>query len=397
MNRKWRNRALERGVLIDRRHYVYVRMKRQGIERKELIGRTTDVDVIDKANFRAQALRYSRWTHPAGFEGRRQRLLVDDAADLFMRMHGEKRSSQKGIKQFRRYVRLIKTVWSGRYVDVLTGDDMRDYRDHRLKEGVSESTVNREQTAIVTMFNRLQEWRRTGQIPRAVLLPETNPGRGARKVNEDRFVRGRLLSDAEFQNLWASADQRLRCIILAEMNLPLRLSDLKALSKKNINYKMSQFRGVQAKTGQEYALPINARVWELIRTAPGDQILDFSGFERRWKRAVKRAGLHAKSENPIQFRDLRRTAATTLHESGVSLKTISAMLGHRAVTTTIRYLGLKDENLVQAGEVLASKYAAPAEMARSRVESVPKSVPKLSKKEVAERSIRSEKSTTLAG
>src|SRR2546425_300072 len=161
------------------------------------------------------------------------------------------------------------------------------------------------------MFNKLAEWRKVGQIPRNILLPDGNPGRGVKKVNEDRFIRERLLSDEEFNNLWACADQRTRRIILAETNLPLRLEDLKRLSKKNVNYKLSQFKGVQAKTGKEYTLPINATLWELIKTAPGDEILDFAGFEGRWKRVVKRAGLKG-----LQFRDLRRTAATTLHDSG---------------------------------------------------------------------------------
>ncbi len=356
LKRKWRNRSLERGVVIDRsRGYVYVRTKRQGIVRKELIGRTTAADVVDKANFRAQQIRHAKRAQIQGFEPRRERLLMDDAVDMFFALHGEKRQSPKGVKQFRRYARLIKEAWAGRYADTITGDDMRDYRQSRRHQGVSESTINREQTAIITLFNKLVQWRRSGQVPRNVLLPEENPGKGVQKVNEDRFIRDRLLSDEEYKSLWACADQRVRRIILAEMNLPLRLADLKGLSKGNINGKLSQFRGVQAKTGKEYTLPINEPLWSLIRTAPGDRILDFTGFEARWKRTVKRAGLHAKSERPIQFRDLRRTAATTLHDSGVTLKTISAMLGHQSLTTTIRYLGLKDENLKQAGDVLAAK------------------------------------------
>ena len=73
-------------------------------------------------------------------------------------------------------------------------------------------------------------------------------------------------------------------------------------------------------------------------------------FACRWKRAIKRAGLKG-----LQFRDLRRTAATALHDSGVPLKTISVMLGHSEVTTTIRYLAIKNENLKQAGAILESK------------------------------------------
>ena len=374
---KWRNRILERGVVIDKaRGYIYVRFKRQGFTRKELIGRTTEPAVIDKANFRAQQIRHGRRAQIPGFDARKARLLVEDAADTFLKLHGEKRQSKKGVKQFVRHVRLIKEAWSGRYVDSITADDMRDYRERRRRQGVSESTINREHTAIITMFNKLVEWRRADQVPKNVLLPDGNPGRGVQKVNEDRFIRERLLSDEEYKNLWACADQRTRRIILAEMNLPLRLEDLKRLNKKNINHRLSQFKGIQAKTGKEYSLPINEVIWELVKTAPGDAVLDFVGFENRWKRVVRRAGLKG-----LQFRDLRRTAATTLHDGGEKLRTISAMLGHGAVMTTIRYLGLKDENLKQAGDLLATRYRPPVDIGdhRNRVESVPESVPNILK------------------
>jgi hypothetical protein len=125
---KWRNRVLERGVLIDKdRNYVFVRFQIQGIIHKEWIGRTTDLDTFDRANFRAQQVRQRRRAEVDGFQLRRQRLLMEDAADLFLKLHGEKRQSAKGIKQFVRYVRLIKEAWRGRYVDTMCGDDMRDY------------------------------------------------------------------------------------------------------------------------------------------------------------------------------------------------------------------------------------------------------------------------------
>jgi len=127
----------------------------------------------------------------------------------------------------------------------MIGDDMRDYRAGAGDRGVSESTINREQTAIITMFNKLAEWRRSGQIPKNVLLPEENPGKGAKESQRRPLYSGATLDDEEYKNLWACADQRVRRIILAEMNLPLRLEDLKRLSKKNINYKTSKFQGVQ--------------------------------------------------------------------------------------------------------------------------------------------------------
>ena len=53
------------------------------------------------------------------------------------------------------------------------------------------------------------------------------------------------------------------------------------------------------------------------------------------------------------------------------------MLGHGAVTTTIRYLGLKEESLKQAGETLAAKYRPLLKNVQMSVESVPKSVPQI--------------------
>ena len=54
------------------------------------------------------------------------------------------------------------------------------------------------------------------------------------------------------------------------------------------------------------------------------------------------------------------------------------------MTTTIRYLGLKEENLTQAGELLAGKYGTPAETGETRVESVPESVPTIPQIELQE-------------
>lgn len=366
---------MERGVVIDRsRGYVYVRFKRSGITRKELIGRTSAPGVIDRANARSQQLTAGLRAGVPGHDVRRERMLVEDAVDLFVKLHGENRHSIKGARQFVRHGEIIKAAWAGRFVDSISSDDLREFRRKRragLLPGfgpVAESTVNRQHTAIVTMFNRLSEWRRTGHIPRNVLLPEVNPGADVRKTSEDRFVRQRLLSDAEFERLWSCADERLRRIVLAEMNLPLRLADLRSLKKSNIHVQFSQFRGVQAKTGREYVLPMNEALKDLVGSARGETILDFTGFDRAWRQAVKRAGLQG-----LQFRDLRRTAATALHESGVALRTISAMLGHSAVTTTIRYLGLKEESLRAAGDVLAARYKALDE--KAALQSVPESVP----------------------
>jgi hypothetical protein len=69
----------------------------------------------------------------------------------------------------------------------------------------------------------------------------------------------------------------------------LRPFHSRGVSRANVNGRLSRLIGVQAKTGREYALPINEPLWEIIRRASGDRLVDFTGFVRRWGRAVRRA------------------------------------------------------------------------------------------------------------
>ena len=89
---------------------------------------------------------------------------------------------------------------------------------------------------------------------------------------------------------------------------------------------------------------------QLVARALGWTVIDNEFVDE----VARRAGLPG-----LQFRDLRRTAATALHDNGVRLKTISAMLGHATTSTTERYLGLRAENLQAAGKILGMLYQPP--------------------------------------
>lgn len=349
---------------------VLIRLWKDNRRFKQTVGNIHDPDIAERAIAKWHQLKEKQRLDKLNIETQQQQMLVEDALEIFNKLHGEKRESEKGKRNFKIYIAHLKRFWSGRYVSSITEDDVRDYRAKRLKEGVKDSTINHEHAMVTTLFKKLRKWRASGQIVN-IALPEENPGSQVTKVDEDRFIRERLMTDDEYKNLWANASARLRRIILVAMNLPLRLDDLKRLSKKNINHKLSEFKGIQTKTNREYYLPINEVVWKVIDTsAQGrDNFLDFTNFGNDWYHALTRAGLKG-----LQWRDLRRTAATHLHESGESLRTIQAMLGHSKITTTTRYLGLKRENLIKAGKILAEKYGPPTAQFIS-LETVPKTVP----------------------
>jgi integrase len=62
------------------------------------------------------------------------------------------------------------------------------------------------------------------------------------------------------------------------------------------------------------------------------EVLDYSALGRRYKEALKAAGLR-----PIRFNDLRHTFGTQMAAAGVPLRTLQEWMGHRDFKTTLIY------------------------------------------------------------
>jgi integrase len=95
----------------------------------------------------------------------------------------------------------------------------------------------------------------------------------------------------------------------------------------------------------------------LFVTAEGDG-LDFSHRRQRvWLPAIKRVG-----QQEFQFHDLRRTAATTLVQERIDIKTAQVHLGHADLRTT---LGLYAQAMSKADraatERLGERFRPPAD------------------------------------
>ena len=87
----------------------------------------------------------------------------------------------------------------------------------------------------------------------------------------------------------------------------------------------------------------------LFISQEGGHLVSSNFRNRIWQPAVKAAGLEG-----LQIKDMRKTAATNLLQSGIDSKTVTAVLGHEDIRTTLNhYAKTTPESLVNAAQVLA--------------------------------------------
>jgi integrase len=134
----------------------------------------------------------------------------------------------------------------------------------------------------------------------------------------------------------------------------LRVGEALKLTWKDVDFEANIIilRQDKTKTGRNYVIPLNSKVKEILlarkkktkdkRVFPHSK----SNFTRAFKQALKRAGL----PQEIRIHDLRHTFASWLSMSGIALQQIAALLGHRQLSTTMRYAHLNLATLKKASE-----------------------------------------------
>ena len=74
------------------------------------------------------------------------------------------------------------------------------------------------------------------------------------------------------------------------------------------------------------------------------------GLPHIWQRLREKAGLPG-----VRIHDLRHSFASSAAQAGISLPFIGALLGHREVATTNRYVHLMNDPLKQAADMVGGK------------------------------------------
>lgn len=261
------------------------------------------------------------------------------AADAFDRFFADCKSRGLGTAQIGKYELLgkeLKQEFRDRTVASVTVDDLRAYRE---KWDVASVTAYKKLERLRTFFRFCHDSGWISKNPAKVLKPP--------KVRHSPTL---PLSDDQMKNvMWAlelyperpkGRRAQVKAFVLLLRYSGLRIGDAVSLTKDKLrDGKLLLYTG---KTGTPVFVPLPSQVVEALEAVEdfngrffwsGNGILKsaIADWQRTLSKLFKMAGMKAHAH---QF---RHTFAVSLLQSGVSLETVSILLGHSSLKITERH------------------------------------------------------------
>ena len=156
-----------------------------------------------------------------------------------------------------------------------------------------------------------------------------------------------LSADEVRRLLDAAATLRERAMMEIAYSGGLRLGEVLRLKVTDIDSGRMVIRVERGKGGKDRDVMLAASLLETLRAywkqgKPRPWLFPGQGGKRPLnptvvQRAFTVAKRAARIDKPVSFHSLRHSFATHLMESGVNVRTIQALLGHRSLGTTERY------------------------------------------------------------
>lgn len=164
-----------------------------------------------------------------------------------------------------------------------------------------------------------------------------------------------ILNEEELVRLFTvSTNPKHRAILMTAFAAGLRASELCHLKSDDIDSKRMCLRVDQGKGNKDRYVPLSLRLleqlrdyWRRVRPSgpwifaghPKDRPMTRTGASWIYRTAAKKAGIN----KPGGIHTLRHNYATGLLEAGVELCVIQRRMGHRSISSTMRYLHIAQD------------------------------------------------------
>lgn len=261
-----------------------------------------------------------------------------DAMQAEMQLRGLAARTQRSYTGWMR--RLVLRV--GVAADQLTEQQARGYLCELSGRGLSASTINQAISAVRFFFCEVlrRAWdleihyqRAPQRVPVTLSAEEV-----ARLLGAVSGLRERAAMEIAYAGgLRLGEVLHLKLSDIDSERMILRVDQGKGKQDRNVMLSPALLETLRA-----YWRQSKPRLW-LFPGQGGKTPLNATIFQR----AFKQARLQARITKPVSFHSLRHSFATQLLESGVNVRTIQALLGHRSLGTTQRYVHVAGDYLKQ--------------------------------------------------
>lgn len=273
-------------------------------------------------------------------KGRKVSQLFSDIAAAYIERLGVQQGNGLARKQQHIETRLVPAFGKVR-IDAITEATIKAFVVSRRKDGVRDSTINRELATLSHLFRSVTRWKwvEPGKFPSIQRLKE-----GAGRII--------ALSPHECERLIAAAlvdqDPDLWLFVMICLQTSMRHGEARRLRWEHYDAHRRRFYIPEAKAGErEQPVPaaLAAALEKVMAERGSSQGFLFVGgpgsstghrhtFRKAFCRAVCRAGLDPLKITPHV---MRHTAITKLVKAGVDLPTVQKVSGHKTLSMVLRY------------------------------------------------------------
>ncbi len=288
----------------------------------------------------------------AGILPKKQIPLFRDFAERFLHtIKAERRSNTH--RNYLSCMRNLEPAFGSRYLDEITPEMVRTFKEARLEQQRSPATINRDLSCLRQIL---------GIAVKEELIPRS-PFFGGRVEFLHEKGRERTLSFDEERKYLKAATLVLRDVGIIMVEMGLRPGEIFQLRHEDVRIEPPTIY-VHVREGKSDMavrdVPITSRALPVlnrrISRAKGEYLFprrvgngyDWSRpmteLEPAHQRALRKSGI----EPPFRLYDLRHTYGTRAIEAGIDVFSVAKLMGHADLDTTQRYVHLSKGHLEDA-------------------------------------------------
>ena len=259
---------------------------------------------------------------------RKKEWTIDSLCAAYWDDHARNRPSAATI--LGQLASLRRLLGKDRKVSAITNAAVLDYRAKRRGEtAIAPHSINREITILRAAMNHAAE-------VHGVAIPKLA---WEKLKTEEPPPRQRYLTFEEWGTLLAVAHPSIKPVLICAVTTGLRKANILEMQWSQV--RLSARRIVATVKGNKIhevrISPILAAALSALPKGSG-KVFDGRNFEKRWRAAVKSAGL-----DDFRFHDLRHTFASWARQNGADIAAVKDALGHTDISMTMRYAHIKPD------------------------------------------------------